>query len=263
MTVTLDDLIALANDLADAAAPVTLQHFRAAAGVDNKAGDADFDPVTEADRGAERVMRALIEQVHPSHGIHGEEQGEKAADGPYTWFLDPVDGTRQFIAGIPLWGTLIGLEKDGAPLIGVLDQPYLGERFFGSPKGGHLAGRAGIRPLETSGCRDLSEAKLGTTTPQLFERGHEFDRYSAVEARARLVRYGGDCYFYGMVAAGHLDLVVEAGLKPFDIMALVPIVEAAGGVVSAWDGGPANRGGRVVAAATPELHAQALEVLAG
>ena len=254
--------------LADAAAAVTLRYFRGggdatgALDVENKLNDGGFDPVTAADRGAEEAIRALIEGTYAGHGIIGEEFGNRSADGPFTWFLDPVDGTRQFVCGVPLWGTLIGLGKDGSPLIGMLDQPYLGERFWGSPQGAFLRNRNGTLPIRTSGCEALAEARLGTTSPFLFEDGAEARGFAAVQSAVRLSRYGGDCYFYGLVAAGHLDLVVESGLKAYDIFALIPIIEAAGGVVTTWDGGPVHGGGRVLAAATPALHAQAMEMLA-
>lgn len=256
-------LSAFANRLADAAGEITLKHFRAGGQVEDKNAGGAFDPVTLADRDAESAIRRLIETHHPDHGIRGEEHAEKEGGSGLVWHLDPIDGTRSYIAGVPLWGTLIGLEVDERPVLGVLDQPYLGERFSGTPEGAQLVRSGEASALATSGCTRLEDARLGTTDPGLFAPGEEAAGFAAVRSRARLTRYGGDCYFYAMVAAGHLDLVVEAGLKPYDIVALIPIIEAAGGVISTWEGGSANRGGRIVAAATPDLHARALKTLAG
>jgi myo-inositol-1(or 4)-monophosphatase len=255
-------LAAFAGELADAAGRITLAHFRAGGRVDNKARNgAAFDPVTVADREAEAAIRAMIEARHPDHGISGEEHGAKQAGSGYVWHIDPIDGTRSFIIGVPLWGTLIGLEVDERPVVGILDQPHIGERFIGAPDGARLVSARGRTRLATSACTRIGQARLGTTAPQLFAPGEEAERFAEIEARARLTRYGGDCYFYAMLAAGHLDLVVEAGLNSYDIVALIPIIEAAGGVVTTWDGASARRGGRIVAAATAELHAEALRVL--
>jgi len=258
------EFLGFANRLADAAARVTLKLFRTGAEVDDKAaGRNGFDPVTEADREAETVIRAMIEENYPDHGIRGEEQAEKSGGSGFVWYIDPIDGTRSYIIGVPLWGTLIGLERAGKPLIGLLDQPHIGERFIGSPDGAALIGRNGRSALSTSKCTRLGEAHLGTTSPRLFGPGIETKRFGAVESRVRMSRYGGDCYFYAMLAAGHVDLVIEAGLRPHDIVALIPIIEAAGGVVTGWDGSDARHGGRILAAATAELHAEAMALLAG
>ena len=256
-------LLALANKAADAAAAVTLTHFRRSGAVDNKAdATGGFDPVTKADRDAEAAIRRIIVEAMPEHAICGEEQEDRAGSSGFVWHIDPIDGTRSFIIGVPLWGTLIGLEFEQRPIIGLLDQPHIGERFIGSPEGGELISSAGRKVLETSKCRSLDEARLGTTSPFLFAPGRELQAYEKVAAAVRLTRFGGDCYFYAMLAAGHLDLVVEAGLNPYDIVALIPIIEAAGGIVTCWDGSSANRGGRIVAAATPQLHAEAMALLA-
>ncbi|NND50535.1 MAG: histidinol-phosphatase, partial [Rhizobiales bacterium] len=249
---------------ADAAAKITLAHFRKAGVVENKADAVGgFDPVTKADRDAEAAMRAIIEQACPDHTIRGEEQAERTGSSDFVWHIDPIDGTRSFIVGVPLWGTLIGLEYQEKPILGVLDQPHIGERFVGSPDGATLIGRAGRIKLAASGCTRLDEARLGTTSPLLFAPGEEHQAYQRIESATRLARYGGDCYFYAMLAAGHLDLVVEAGLNPYDIVALIPIIEAAGGTITCWDGSSAHRGGRVVAAATSQLHAEVLAALSG
>ncbi|WP_107991000.1 histidinol-phosphatase [Breoghania corrubedonensis] len=257
-----------AHRLADAAAAEALAGFRAAIHVDNK-GKKDaasddtrrYDPVTEADRGAERVMRELIETTYPDHGIVGEEYGKLRQDADHVWVLDPIDGTRSFIAGIPLWGTLIGLMENGRPALGMMAQPYIGERFYGDGKSARYRGPRGDGALKTRKCADLSDAILFTTTPALFDHD-ERPAYDAVEREVRLARYGTDCYGYCMLAAGQADLVIEAGLEAYDIVALVPIVEGAGGVVTTWTGAPADEGGRIVASGDPALHEAVLRELA-
>ncbi|QEE38405.1 histidinol-phosphatase [Methylobacterium sp. WL1] len=250
------------DDLAEASGQAILPFFRAAFGLDDKArGGAPFDPVTEADRAAETVLRRMIAQTFPGHGILGEEFGSERTDAECVWVLDPIDGTRAFIAGLPTWGTLIGLTRNGVPVRGLMHQPYLGERFTGDGRNACLRGPAGERTLRGRRCGELSQAILATTDPRLFAGGEEADRFRDLEGRVRMSRYGTDCYAYCMLAAGQIDLVVEAGLKPYDIVALIPIVEGAGGRVTAWDGGSAAGGGRVVAAADPRLHEAALRVL--
>ncbi|MHA1545773.1 MAG: histidinol-phosphatase [Alphaproteobacteria bacterium] len=253
-------LVAFLHRLADAAAPITLADFRRHPEVTNKAVGTKVDPVTRADRQAETIIRSLIEAEFPDHGIVGEELAPKPGNA-YNWFIDPIDGTRAYICGVPVWGTLIGLEHEQTAFLGLLDQPFLGERYVGQPGATLLSDANGTRQISTSGCTTLATAKLGCTTPELFAPGIEQENFNAVAQRCAVVRYGGDCYFYGLVACGHMDLIVEASLNPFDILALIPIIEGAGGVVTTWGGGPANAGGRVVAAATPELHAQALALL--
>jgi myo-inositol-1(or 4)-monophosphatase len=251
-------LAAFAETLADAARAAILPHFRTDPGVENKA-HRGFDPVTEADRGAERAMRALIEAAFPDHGIEGEEYGLKPGTSGYAWVLDPVDGTRAFIAGLPLWGTLIGLTFEGRPILGVLDQAYLGERFIGYHGGpATLTDRTGqTRPLRVRPLERLTDAVLATTDPAIFTPA-EAGGFEHIRATARLTRYGCDCYAYGMLALGAIDMVIEAGLKPHDIVALIAIIEAAGGVVTDWRGGPAWQGGQVIAAGDPRPHAEAL-----
>ena len=258
--VGIERLVAFAHRLADAAAPITLAQFRRHPEVTNKAQGAKVDPVTQADRQAEAAIRALIEADYPTHGIHGEELAQKPGNA-FNWIIDPIDGTRAYICGVPVWGTLIGLEREGSPYLGLLDQPFLGERYVGQPGATQMRDAQGTRPAKTSGCTSLATAKLGCTTPELFAPGTEQENFHDLAARCPVVRYGGDCYFYGLVACGHMDLIVEASLKPFDISPLIPVIEGAGGVVTNWQGGAANGGGRVVAAATPQLHAEALELL--
>ena len=254
------ELLRFAHKLADHAGKVILRHFRQRGDVVDKGAGA-FDPVTEADRGAEAEMRRLIAAEYPGHGIAGEEFDDKPADGPYCWVLDPVDGTRAFICGLPVWGTLIGLTYEGRPLLGVMDQPYIGERFWGSPAGAHHRDRQGERPLSTRRCGALGEAILGATTPDMF-KGDEASRFGRLSQACRLTRFGGDCYFYSLLAMGFVDIVAEASLKPFDIVPLIPIIEAAGGRVTTWDGGDPVQGGRVLAIGDPALHEAAMRALA-
>ena len=250
------------DDLAEASGKAIMPFFRAQFSLEDKArGGSPFDPVTEADRAAEVVLRAMIAKAFPSHGILGEEFGTERADAECVWVLDPIDGTRAFISGLPTWGTLIGLTRHGVPVRGMMHQPFLHERFTGDGHAARLRSPAGERTLRTRRCGDLSQAILATTDPRLFAAGEEADRFRAVEAQVRLSRYGADCYAYCMLAAGQIDLVIEAGLKPYDICALVPIVEGAGGRITTWDGGPAAGGGRIVAAGDPRLHEAALKVL--
>jgi myo-inositol-1(or 4)-monophosphatase len=236
---------AFADVLADAARAAILPFFRAPNNVEHKGGDR-FDPVTEADRAAESAMRALIEEHYPTHGILGEEFGLRPAQDGFQWVLDPIDGTRAFIAGLPLWGVLIALNFEGAPLIGVMDQPYMDERFKGWPGGASLSARGLSRPLKARACADLSEAILATTDPYLFE-GDEAAAFQRVRHAARLTRFGGDCYAYCMLALGQIDVVIESGLKPYDIQALIPIIKGAGGDVTSWTGADAAQGGQVLA----------------
>lgn len=258
------DLSRFMDDLATQSGAAILPFFRAHFGMDDKARDTGraFDPVTEADRAAEAVMRRMIRTSLPSHGILGEEFGAERIDAECVWVLDPIDGTRAFIAGLPTWGTLIGLTRNGVPVRGMMHQPYLGERFLGDGHSATVRTAKGERQLRTRRIEKLADAILATTDPRLFTMGEEVDRYRAIEASVRMSRYGADCYAYCMLAAGQIDLVVEAGLQPYDIVALIPIVEGAGGVVTNWEGGPAASGGRVVAAGDRRLHEAALALLA-
>lgn len=244
--------------LAEAAARESLPRFRQEGAVDNKLLDA-FDPVTEADRAAERAIRALIEKTYPDHGVLGEEYGASGG-GRHLWVIDPIDGTRAFISGVPVWGTLIGLTVDGIARIGIMHQPFTTERFWADGEAAFYDGPGGPRRLMVRPTRDLESATLFATSPRQF-KGVKLAGFEALEARARLTRFGTDCYAFAMLAAGHADLVVESGLKPYDIVALIPIIEQAGGVITTYDGGRAEKGGDIVAAATPELHAAALEIL--
>jgi len=257
----LADLLELAHRLADISAAQILPHFRNLDGVANKAKGAEFDPVTVADKGAEKAIRAAIREAFPGHGIVGEEFGETLGRDRYRWIIDPIDGTRAFIMGSPLWGTLIGLLESGRPVLGLMNQPFTGERFWAGADGAHYSGPGGKRVLTTRPCPKLDEATLTTTCPDLFGDGFERERFEAVSERALTRRFGGDCYNYCLLAAGHLDLVIEAGLQPHDIVALIPIVERAGGRVTQWDGSDAATGGRIVASGDPRLHDAVLEML--
>jgi histidinol phosphatase-like enzyme (inositol monophosphatase family) len=245
--------------LAEAAAAETLPRFRQGGVVTNKL-EGGFDPVTEADREAERAIRELILSNFPTHGVVGEEFGVEGADAHHIWVIDPIDGTRAFISGLPLWGTLVGLLEDGRAVAGMMSQPFTRELFHAGGGGGRHEWPGGAKALATRPTRHLDEAILCTTTPALFQ-GDQREAYDRVESSVRLARYGTDCYAYAMLSAGQVDLVVEAGLNPYDIVALVPLIEAAGGVVTTWDGGRPEGGGDIVAAATPQLHEAALSVL--
>jgi myo-inositol-1(or 4)-monophosphatase len=243
-----------------------LVHFRGGVAAEDKsAPDADFDPVTIADREAEAELRAAIAARWPGHGILGEESGTEAGTGRCGWTIDPIDGTRGFIAGFAHWGMLLAHTVDGRPRVGAVHQPWIGETFSGGPEGARFRRTIGDdgreRALRTRPCPDLSSAIAATTDPYLFE-GDEARAFEALRTRVRLVRYGADCYAYCLLAGGHLDLVVESGLGPWDVQALIPIVEAAGGVVTDWRGGDCSGGGRVLAAGDARLHAAALERLA-
>jgi myo-inositol-1(or 4)-monophosphatase len=259
--VTVIDFEAFIERLATTSGDTILPFFRTSLGVDNKKGGRDFDPVTEADRAAEAAMRKLIGDTFPQHGIVGEEFGDERVDAEYVWVLDPIDGTKSFIAGLPVWGTLIALLHRGRPAFGMMHQPFTRERFTGDNLAARSRGPAGDRKLKTRRCATLAEATLFTTSPLLMNDA-ERAIFAGIERDVRLSRYGGDCYAYCMLAAGHIDLVIEAGLKSYDIAALIPIVTGAGGVITTWTGEDARAGGNIVAAGDARLHAIALRRLA-
>jgi myo-inositol-1(or 4)-monophosphatase len=260
------DFAAFVERLADAAAEAILPFFRTALEAEDKSRGGRFDPVTEADRAAETAMRGAIQAAFPAHGIVGEEFGSHQPDAPYQWVLDPIDGTKSFISGLPLWGTLIGLLHNGAPVYGMMAQPFTRERFVGdgttaSWRGPGADHSLGTRRLFVRPCADLAHAVLMTTSPLLIPPDKR-RRYERVEAEVRLTRYGGDCYAYAMVAAGHVDCVIESGLQAYDIAALIPIIRGAGGVVTSWDGGSPDAGGDIVAAGDVRVHEAAMSLLA-
>ncbi len=254
------DFSAFVDELATVSGEAILPFFRTALGVEDKSPDTRFDPVTQADRAAELAMRALIKRDFPAHGIIGEEYGNERADAEYVWVLDPIDGTKSFISGMPAWGSLIALTRLGEPVFGMMHQPFIGERFSGDGGAATYRGPAGARALHVRPCAGLSDAILFTTSPLLMN-AEDRAAFGRVENAVKLSRYGGDCYAYCMLAAGHVDLVIETGLKPHDIAALVPIVAGAGGVVTTWDDAPAAAGGRIIAAGDKRVHQAAMAML--
>ncbi len=249
------------DQLAAASGEIILPFFRTALTIENKK-PGGFDPVTAADRAAEDAMRTLIAKNFPEHGILGEEFGAVRTDAEYVWVLDPIDGTKSFIAGMVAWGTLIGLTRFGEPVFGMMHQPFTRERFTGDGGAASYRGPAGNRELRVRECADLSDALLFTTSPLLMNAA---DRalFGKVENKVKLSRYGGDCYAYCMLAAGQIDLIIETEIKPHDIVPLIPIIAGAGGIVTTWENGPAQGGGRIVVAGDARVHKAALEMLKG
>ena len=244
----LGELQSFILELNDAAAAVSLPLFRTDCGMENKHAVGDYDPVTEADKGAERAIRALIAQRYPDHGVLGEEYGADRDDAEFVWVLDPVDGTRAFVAGLPLWCTLIGLRHHGEPILGLIGQPYIGEVFTGSAAGSKLIRHGRETPLRVRPCPLLTDATIGATDPVGCFTGAEIGAWNQVRAASRLTRLGGDAYLFAMVALGKMDLVIEAGLKAWDIDPVIPVIEGAGGFVVNWRGEKAGRdGGQIVA----------------
>ncbi len=256
------DLIATAHALADAARMATLSFFRTADLAAETKETHRFDPVTAADRLSEERMRAILAQRRPDDAILGEEFGPKAGTSGLTWVLDPIDGTRGFLSGTPTWGVLISVADATGPIYGIIDQPYIGERFEGGLGIARVAGPMGVHPLKTLPPRALDQAILFTTFPEVGTPD-EGAAFRHVASKVRLVRYGMDCYAYALVAAGQIDLVIEAGLQAYDVQAPIAVIEAAGGIVTDWDGRPCHQGGRVLAAANRDVHAEALALLKG
>lgn len=254
------ELTQVAHLMADAARDVILPYFRSAdLGTDNKQ-PGGYDPVTIADRAAEAAMRAILAEHRPQDGILGEELGTQAGTSGLTWVLDPIDGTRGFVSGTPTWGVLIAVSDDAGPFLGVVDQPYIGERFIGTVQGAELIRASGSHPIQTRAARPLSDAIVFSTFPEVGSP-EEAAAFHVVAKQAKLTRYGMDCYAYALVASGQIDLVIEAGLQAYDIQGPLALIEAAGGVVTNWQGGPAHQGGQVIAAANKEIHAEALAIL--
>jgi inositol-phosphate phosphatase/L-galactose 1-phosphate phosphatase/histidinol-phosphatase len=254
----LDGFLTLASELADAAGAVIRPYFRTPLAVDDKA---DLSPVTAADRAAEAAMRQLINARFPGHGILGEEYGRERDDAEFVWVLDPIDGTKSFISGVPLFGTLIALAQAGRPILGIIDQPISRERWVGAT--GHATTHNGA-PIRCRPCQALAAATIFATTPDMF-KGADADAFSRVARAAKLVRYGADCYASGLVALGFADLVIEASLNPYDFGPMGPVVEGAGGIVTDWQGAPLGLAsdGRVVIAGDRRAHGQALALLNG
>ena len=254
------DFAAFVDRLATVSGDTILPFFRTNLAVENKQARG-FDPVTAADRAAEDAMRALIRKSFPGHGIIGEEYGSERTEAEYVWVLDPIDGTKSFIAGMPAWGTLVGLMRFGEPVFGMMHQPFIGERFSGDGCAAHYRGRAGNRELRVRACASLADALLFTTSPLLMNK-KDRAAFSRVEDKVKLSRYGGDCYAYCMLAAGQIDLVIETEIKPHDIVPLIPIITGAGGIVTTWENGPAQAGGRILVAGDARVHKAALALLA-
>ena len=255
------DFASFVDRLATISGETILPFFRTTLAIENKQARG-FDPVTAADRAAEDAMRALIRRSFPAHGILGEEYGSEHTDAEYVWVLDPIDGTKSFIAGMVAWGTLIGLMRFGEPVFGLMHQPFTRERFSGDGGAANYRGPGGNRDLRVRTCAGLSDALLYTTSPLLMNTS---DRavFARVEDKVKLSRYGGDCYAYCMLAAGHIDLIIETEIKPHDIVPLIPIIAGAGGIVTTWENGPAQGGGRIVVAGDRRVHEAALEMLKG
>lgn len=260
----LADLATFAGRLADAARQETLPRFRAGSAVTSKAG-VFFDPVTDADREAERTLRRMISEAYPSHGVIGEEFGSERADADYRWVIDPVDGTRAFVCGVSTWATLIGLERACKPVLGIIDQPFTNERWIGAFGKAHYCRSGDERPCRTSGVTELRNARLSTTDPrrEAYFSSEEAEAFALIAERTQVARFSLDAYAYGLLAIGELDLVIESNLKHHDYCALVTIVEGAGGVITGWKGEPLGdcARGRVLAAATQELHRSAVGLL--
>jgi len=249
----------VAEEMAEAARAVTLRYFRTDMAVDNKEADG-FDPVTAADREAEQAMRAVLAKRRPEDAIYGEEFGRSTGTSGLTWVLDPIDGTRAFISGAPSWGVLIGLDAGQGPVLGVIDQPYIGERFIGGFGKADMA-RGGRRgPIKTRACAALEYAILMTTFPEVGSQ-EEGAAFAAVSAQCKLTRFSLDCYAYALLAMGHIDLVIEAELNAYDVQGPIGVVQGAGGIVTDWQGNPAHNGGQIIAAGDARVHAAALEIL--
>ena len=253
------DFSSFVDQLATASGDTILPFFRTALAIENKK-TGGFDPVTAADRAAEQTMRALIRKQFPDHGILGEEYGSERTDAEYVWVLDPIDGTKSFISGMLAWGTLIGLMRFGEPVFGLMNQPFTHERFSGDGGAARYRGPAGNRELRVRECASIADTLLFTTSPLLMNRD---DRaaFGKLEDKVKLSRYGGDCYAYCMLAAGLIDLIIETEIKPYDIVAVIPIIAGAGGIVTTWENGPAQSGGRIVVAGDKRVHQSALEIL--
>lgn len=252
----IDELSSFALSLAELAGSISMPYFRKPLTVEHKA---DTSPVTIADRSVEAAMRKLIDQKYPSHGIFGEEHGKENLGGDQLWVLDPIDGTKSFITGMPTFGTLIAYLEYGAPVVGVIDIPATFERWLGVSGKPTLFNNGECR---TSPCRRLSEANIYATSPDIFDAAGR-DAFERVSRNAAMRRFGGDCYTYGLLASGHVDAVMEMSLEPYDYLALVCVIEGAGGVITDWNGNALHEGsdGRVIAAATQDLHTEILSLI--
>ncbi len=255
-----NELLLVAHKLADAARPIALQYFRKPEqGLENKL-DQGFDPVTLADKSIEREMRGILAECRPDDGIMGEEYDDVTGTTGLTWVLDPIDGTRAFISGTPTWGVLIGLDAGQGPVLGIVDQPFTNERFVGGFGTAYWKHGTEKQDISVRSCARLIDAVLFTTFPEVGTQ-NEGCAFKRVSEECKLTRYGTDCYAYALLAAGHIDLVIEAGLNAFDIQGPMGVVQNAGGIVTNWQGGPAHMGGQVIAAGDAGIHAAALALL--
>ena len=259
-----DTYLEFALTLAKSSGELVLPYYRKPLAIEDKnlaKGIAGFDPVTAADKAVEALIRREVERRFPEHGILGEEYGSTRPRAPFQWIIDPIDGTRSFMMGLPTWGTLIALSHHGVPLLGLMSQPFTGEVFWSTRDGARTRGPLGEQTLAVRPCQGLDKAVLGSTHPSLFRTAEEWRRFETVMGRVKMARYGGDCYLYCLLAAGQVDLIIEANLQPFDVAALVPIIERAGGIITTWDGGPAAAGGRIIAAGDRRVYDEAMALL--
>lgn len=263
MSIVDPDTIALAHRLCEASGAAIRPYFRQRIDVAHKPGRHAFDPVTEADKGGERAIRAILDAERPNDAILGEEYGKKPGTSAWRWVLDPVDGTRSFITGRHEWGSLIALEKNEVPVLGILDQPVLGERFIGVNGRSHLVQGGAHTPLQTRECPDIAQAVLCSTDPSVYMSAAQQASFAAVKDKVRFTRYLGDCYIFAMLAMGFIDVIVEGPLSRWDIAALVPLVEGAGGIITNWQGDVWRDGDAVLACGDNRVHQQVLALLQG
>ena len=247
-------MLAFAGETLQEAGKLALKYFRMPVVVDNKAGNARYDPVTAADREIEEYIRQAIHREYPGHTVTGEEAGTEAGNSAFCWYIDPIDGTRAFISGNPLWGIMTGLMEQNHCMFGLIHQPFLQETFIGSSAGTYLVNGNTRQQIHTAKTRSLEDAILYSTHPSIFSTGEEFDFFNRVAGKCRMMRYGGDCYSYCLLAHGFIDLIIEADLQDHDIVPLVPIIEAAGGIITDWQGNNPLSGDRIIASANKRLH---------
>jgi myo-inositol-1(or 4)-monophosphatase len=255
----ISDLTSFALTLAEASAKIILPQFRKNIAIEVKAGEL-WDPVTEADRSAERIIRELIEKTYPDHGIIGEEYGIKQGSSAYNWVLDPIDGTRAFVIGMPSWTTLIGLYRDAEPVLGLMNQPFIGELFYGNPGGAWHVHQGKTQAIHVRAPVSLPKASAGTTSPHLYDKHPNFEK---LRTTVTSMRYGGDAYFFSLVAAGQLDIALDPGLQIYDMAALIPIIKGAGGVVGTWTDNDPIQGGNVLVASSQTLLDEARAIMVG
>jgi histidinol phosphatase-like enzyme (inositol monophosphatase family) len=246
--------------LAQASAQAILPYFRQENLIETKVNEV-WDPVTAADRAGEAVIRQLIEKHYPDHGIIGEEYGKKETASDFNWILDPIDGTRAFVTGMPTWATLIGLNFLGKPVIGLMNQPFVGETFFANPQGSWVSNRGKLAKLQCRSHRPVQDWTLTTTAPELYRTAQEKAVLARMTSSVRLTRYGGDAYFFCLLAAGHIDVAMDARMQIYDIAPLIPIISGAGGEVATWEGEDPSEGGNIVAASSEETLSEALSLI--